>query len=278
LLHETIGPKATVCAIVDAWEAYEKTTPGSSLLIAKTNTQVRAISAEVRARLRRRHTIRGEDVILKAVTSSNLTVPLPLADGDRIRFLARIKIGGIETINGTEGTVESIHAAGDERFNITVRTGAGRFTFGTDEIADDNGRVKIFHAYATTIYGAQGCTTDRAFVWLSSEMDRHSILVASSRARNATDLFCDRKSPDSRIITELPLSERSGANEIDPISRRNYLAAQLARSGFKRSSLDILLSAQAREPAELSHEAERVPERKAQATRSRGNSREMSLE
>lgn len=278
LLHETIGPKATVCAIVDAWEAYEKTTTGSSLLIAKTNTQVRAISAEVRARLRRQHAIRGEDVILKAVTSSNLIVPLPLADGDRIRFLARLKVGGIETINGTEGTVESIRAAGDERFDITVRTSAGRFTFATDEIADDKGRVKISHAYATTIYGSQGCTTDRAFVWLSPEMDRHSILVASSRARDATDLFCDRKSLDSRIISELPLSERSGANEIDSITRRTYLADQLARSGFKRSSLDILLAAQAREPAQLSHEAERVPERKARATRSRGNSREMSLE
>nr|WP_162161293.1 MobF family relaxase [Afipia birgiae] len=246
LLHETVGPKATVRAMVDAWEAHEKTAPGHSLLIAKTNTQVRAISAEVRARLRRRNVIHGEDVTLKAVTSSNLNVPLPLADGDRIRFLTRIKVGGIETINGTEGTVESIHTVGDERFDIAVRTGAGRFTFSTDEIADDKGRVKLTHAYATTIYGAQGCTTDRAFVWLSPEMDRHSIVVAASRARNTTDLFCDRKSLDSRIIAEMPLSERSHADEIDPISRRTYLAGQLARSGFKRSSLDILVAAQAR--------------------------------
>ena len=277
LIHETIGPKATVRAMVDAWEAHEKTAPGRSLLIAKTNTQVRAISAEIRARLRGRNVIRGDDVTLKAVTSSNLTVPLSLANGDRIRFLTRIKAGGIETINGTEGTVESIQAVSDERFDIAVRTRAGRFTFSTDEIADDKGRVKLTHAYATTVYGAQGCTTDRAFVWLSPEMDRHSILVASSRARDATDLFCDRKSLDSRIIAELPLSERSGANEIDPVSRRTYLAAQLARSGFKRSSLDILVAAQAREAAQARHEAERTIERKAaKTTRKQGNSREMS--
>jgi conjugative relaxase-like TrwC/TraI family protein len=279
LLRETVGPKATVRAMVDAWEAHEKTAAGQSLLIAKTNTMVRAISAEVRARLRRQGKIRGEDVSLKAVTSSNLTVPLSLADGDRIRFLTRIKVGGIEVINGTVGTVEAIHAVGDERFDIAVRTDAGRFEFSTDEIADDEGRVKITHAYATTIYGAQGCTTERAFVWLSPEMDRHSILVAASRARNTTDLFCDRKSLDARIIAERPLSERGYANEIDAISRRTYLAGQLARSGFKRSSLDILLAAQARDAEQQRHEAERTPERKtAKASNKRSHSREMSLE
>jgi ATP-dependent exoDNAse (exonuclease V) alpha subunit len=279
LLHETAGPKATVRAMVDAWESHEKTGPGNSLLIAKTNTQVRAIAAEVRTRLRQQGKIRGEDVSLKAVTSSNLTVPLSLADGDRIRFLTRIKVGGIEVINGTVGTVEAIHAVGDERFDIAVRTEAGRFKFSTDEIADDEGRVRITHAYATTIYGAQGCTTQRAFVWLSPEMDRHSILVAASRARNTTDLFCDRKSLDARIKAELPLSERSHANEIDPVSRRTYLAGQLARTGFKRSSLDILLAAQARDTEQQHHEAEQTPERKAaKASNRRSNSREMSLE
>ena len=277
--HEIVGSKATVRAMVDAWDNHEETAPGHSLLIAKTNTQVRAISAEVRARLREQGKIRGEDVMLKAVTSSNLTVPLSLADGDSIRFLSRIKVGGIETINGTEGTIESIHTVGDECFNITVRTDAGRFKFSTDEIADDEGRVKITHAYATTIYGAQGCTTDRAFVWLSPEMDRHSILVASSRARHATELFCDRKSLDARIRAELPLSERNHASEIDAISRRTYLAGQLARSGFKRSSLDILLAAQARDAEQQRHEAERTPERKAaKASNRRSNSRDMSLE
>jgi len=279
LLHETVGPKATVRTMVDAWEAYEKTAPGNSLLIAKTNAQVRAISAEVRARLRRQNKIRGEDVTLRAATSSGLAVWLSLAEGDRVRFLTRVKVGGIETINGTEGAIEAIHAAGDERFDIAVRTSTGRFTFSTDEIADDNGRVKLTHAYATTVYGAQGCTTDRAFVWLSPEMDRHSILVASSRARNATDLFCDRKSLDSRILAELPLSERNHATEIDPISRRTYLAGQLARSGFKRSSLDILAAAQAREAVQQLHEEERTPEREAaKAFRKRADTRDMSLE
>ncbi|MEK9282670.1 relaxase domain-containing protein [Bradyrhizobium sp. ISRA442] len=259
LLHETVGPKATVRAMVDAWATHEEIAPGRSLLIAKTNTQVRAISAEVRSQLRQQGKIRGEDVTLKAVTPSNLTVPLPLADGDRIRFLTRIKVGGIEAINGTEATVESIHAAGDERFDIAVRTDTGRFTFSSDEIADDEGRVKISHAYATTIYGAQGCTTDRAFVWLTPEMDRHSVLVASSRARNTTDLFCDRKSLDARIVAERSLSERSHASEIDPIARRAYLAGQLSRSGFKRSSLDILVDAQTRGAEQPRQETHRSP-------------------
>ncbi|WP_049820480.1 AAA family ATPase [Bradyrhizobium japonicum] len=259
LLHEALGPKATVRAMVDAWEAHEKAAPGRSLLIAKTNAEVRAISAEIRARLRQQNIIRGEDVTLKAVTSSNSTVSLPLTAGDRIRFLTRIKVRDLETINGTEATVEAIDAANDGRVDIAVRTDAGRFTFSTDEIADGEGRVKLTHAYATTIYGAQGCTTDRAIAWLSPDMDRHSILVASSRARNATDLFCDRKSLDARIRAELPLSERGKANEIGAVARRTYLASRLARCGFKRSSPDILVDAQTRGGEQQRRETHRSP-------------------
>jgi conjugative relaxase-like TrwC/TraI family protein len=263
LLYETVGPKATVRAMVDAWEAHEKSAPGRSLLIAKTNTEVRAISAEVRTRLRQQNKIRGEDVTLKAVTSSNSTASLPVAAGDRIRFLTRIKVRDIETINGTEAIVEAIHAGNDGRVDFAVRTDAGRFTFSTNEIADSEGRVKLTHAYATTIYGAQGCTTDRAFVWLSPDMDRHSILVASSRARSATDLFCDRKSLDARIRAELPLSERSKATEIDSVARRTYLASRLARSGFKRSAIDILAAAQTRGAEQQRRETHRSPSKLA---------------
>jgi hypothetical protein len=142
----------------------------------KANVQVRAVSAEVRSRLRKEDILRGEDVTLTAVTTSGHNALLPLAEGDRIRFLTRVKIGGFEAINGTEAKIEAIHRVGDQSFQFVVRTDAGRFTFSPDQVADDKGWVKIAHANGSTIHGAQGLTTDCAFVWLSPQMDRHDIL------------------------------------------------------------------------------------------------------
>ena len=115
-----------------------------------------------------------------------------------------------------------------------------RFSFRPDEIADQHGRAKLAHAYATTIYGAQGLTTDRAFVLLSPDMDRHAVYVAARRAREKTEFFIDRRALDARIRADLPLSEKSRRPDIDDQARRAFLVGKLARSGLKQTTLDIL--------------------------------------
>eukprot|EP01037_Dinobryon_pediforme_P006259 gene6259-6330_t len=243
-VHEAQGAKTTIKTLVDAWcQARVAYPEKSALIVAKTNAQCRAISEEVRARLRAAGLINGADTIVRAATPSGHDVRLALAKGDRVRFLARADFGGAQVINGTEATIESVLHLKGGQLEIAATTEKGRFRFSSAQIADEKGRAKIAHAYVSTIHGVQGLTADRAFCWLTPEMNRHDIYVASSRARDVTQFFVDAKSLDTRIVSERPLNERSAALAISAEVRQNYLARQLARSSLNQTTLDLMLAA-----------------------------------
>jgi ATP-dependent exoDNAse (exonuclease V) alpha subunit len=275
LVAEAQGAKATVKSLVGAWSEAKAARPNeSALLIAKTNAQLRAISAEVRARLREEGTIVGDDLTLSAVSPSGQDVSVALAKGDRIRFLARAQFSDAEVINGTEATIETVRWTAADRIEIVARTKDARIRFSPDDIADDKGRAKIAHAYATTIHGAQGLTVDRAFCWLTPEMNRHDVYVAASRAREDTCFFIDAKAVDKRIVAELPLDKRTLATEASAEDRRDYLARQVSRSGLKQTTLDVLLAAREREEERLRRGFDRVADDAQPKPR---RSRELSL-
>jgi conjugative relaxase-like TrwC/TraI family protein len=240
-LHERQGSIATIRALTDAWqEASQENPTEKCLLIAQTNSEVRAIAVEIRSRLRDNGIITGEDVTLKAVTPSGHGFSLSLASGDRVRFLTRARAGSREVINGTEAEIERIARGADNTLIFHARVGDERFAFTPRDIEDQFGRARLAHAYSTTVYGSQGLTTDRAFVLLSPEMDRHAAYVAASRARNKTEFFIDRKSLDAKLRADLPLSQRATKPDVDDETRLAFLSRRLSRSGLKKTTLDIL--------------------------------------
>jgi len=230
----------TISALVDRWQETTAVSPTKSvLMIAATNADVRAISLVVRQRLRSRGVIHGDDVTLSAVSPSGHDVMLSLARGDRIRFLRRAELDGQEVINGTEATVLAITSDGAHDHRIVVRAGDRMLSFKPAEIADEKGRVRITHAYASTIHGSQGLTTDHALVLVSPSMNRHAIYVAASRARAETTLFVDDQALDARMRADRPLDARKAAVPFDEADRDVYLGEQLSRSGLKRTTLDV---------------------------------------
>src|SRR5690606_22662050 len=94
---------------------------GSSLLLARTNAQVREINAAVRSRLRDDGTLRGPDVPIDAVTASGQARRLDLAVGDEIRFLARHD--GLGVINGTAAIVTALRQEASGNVRIAARIG-----------------------------------------------------------------------------------------------------------------------------------------------------------
>lgn len=237
LIVETDGAAANAKTLVDAaeqcWGQHEA---GSVLLVAKTNTQVRAISSELRQRLREKGEIVGQDVLISAVSASGQPATLPLAQGDRIRFLTRATLQGGEVINGTEGHIVSIRA--EPTVELVVMTAHGRVRLSPEQIADEHGRARISHAYASTIHGAQGMTVDHAFIWLTPSMDRHDIYVAASRARVETRFFVDRKGLDAGLEASRQLDQRrAGKSEFE--ERLDFLATQLKRARLKRTTQDF---------------------------------------
>jgi conjugative relaxase-like TrwC/TraI family protein len=265
LLTLQTGEKATIKRLVDGWAETQKTpSKTSTLLIAKTNAQVRALNDEVRTRLKQAGQIRGQEITVAAVTPSGHGQTLQFARGDQIRFLVRQDALGV--INGTTGTVTQINRRNADNPIISVATGERHVTFRVSDLADEHGRARLGHAYATTIYGVQGLTTDQAFVLLDPSMNRHDIYVASSRARDRAELCADSRALDAQIRLDLPLSQRRTA-AIDADMRLAWLAARLSRVHVKSCTLDPTLTA-----LEQSRPLTR------RQSRSQGDSREISLE
>lgn len=261
LITSVAGEKATIMAMVDAWEATQAVVSNlATLLIAKTNVQVTAINAEVRKRLKATNFIRGPELAVAAVSRSGNSQTLQFALGDRVRFSLRHDALGV--INGTMATVTHIDRSNESDPTVHVLIGERLARFRISEIADELGRVRLGHAYATTIYGCQGATTEHAFVLLSPSMNRSDALVAFSRARQQTSLFLDAKGCDAQLRLDLPLSERRSA-VINPEQRLAWLAARLCRLHVKTCTLDLNVELTLRSQA-------RTPERDRSAGYDRG--------
>ena len=252
LLQFARGEKATVARVVDAWENAERAEPNASrLLIAKTNVQVRAINDEVRLRLKRDGRIIDEDIEVASVTPSGHGQTLAFAIGDEIRFLVRHD--RLAVINGTTATITGIDDRDTQDPAVHVDISGRRASFRVSEFADEHGRARLGHAYSTTIYGSQGQTTDRAFVWAGPSMTRNEAYVAFSRARDHLEIFADIREIDAQVRLDLPLSERLQAT-ITPEWRLDWFADRLSRLQVKTCTLDPMLDQAVRA-------YERLPER-----------------
>jgi len=237
LITSAAGEKATIKAMVDAWEATQVVvTNPATLLIAKTNAQVTAINAEVRKRLKASNLIRGPELAVAAVSRSGNSQTLQFALGDHVRFSLRQDALGV--INGTMATVTHIDRSNESDPTIHVLIGERPARFKLSDIADEMGRARLGHAYATTVYGCQGATTEHAFVLLTPSMNRSDAVVAFSRARQQTSLFLDAKGCDAQLRLDLPLSERR-STVINPEQRLAWLAARLGRRHVKTCTLDL---------------------------------------
>lgn len=229
------GPRATVEALADRWDQETQTTPARDVLVtAKTNAEVRALSAAIRNRLRDRGALIGPDIIIEAADSSGNRNSLRLAIGDEISFLRRNDDLGV--VNGSKAKIVSISQDMAGAVRIEAERDGQRIAFAPADVADSKGRARLAHGYAVTLFQAQGQTVDRALVVMSARFDRHDAYVASSRARERTEFFLDTRSLDKEIQPDATLDSESDRVE----ARMAYLASRLARQSVKTNALDFV--------------------------------------
>ncbi|MFC5506728.1 MobF family relaxase [Bosea massiliensis] len=245
LLVEVRGARAAITAIVDRWEAGQDADPtASTLLLARTNAQVGAISREVRSRLKDRGLIRGLEIEIAGVTPSGHASQIMLAAGDHIRFLVRNDELGV--VNGSTGTVTKVmeqperDAPDGRRVRIEAVTGGRLVTFDPAAFADETGRVRLGWGYASSIYGSQGLTVDRTLVLADPALDRHDIYVAASRARIETMLVVDTAAIDRHLLADRPLDRQTSDAGPTALERRAWLAGRLSRSNVKLSTVAVI--------------------------------------
>jgi AAA domain/TrwC relaxase len=237
-LVEADGLQATLRAVVDCVEVdLLQHAGGGTLIVARTNAEVAAISAEVRTRLKHAGIVADAEVVIDTVTPSGHASRIALARGDRIRFLVRND--RLNVVNGTLGIVRHITANGADGSSgarLEVEIDGKIVRFDSKELTDEHGRARLGFAYASTVYGAQGVTVEQAVVLLTPGFDRHHIYVAASRSRGSTTLVVDHRALDGLV------REREDgpdpASEVTRAERHAALAARLAVTNVKETTLD----------------------------------------
>jgi conjugative relaxase-like TrwC/TraI family protein len=113
-------------------------------------------------------------------------------------------------------------------------------------VSGRDGAAALQHAYAATIYQAQGATVDRAFVLADASMDRQEFYVAASRSREETYLYA---TPEVRL-------DREEIAPAEPTSRQalEHIAAAAERDGAQVAAHEqALRSRYSRLPSEELH-------------------------
>ena len=177
-----------------------------TLILAHSNADVLALNVALRAALKDRGDLAGEQPF---VTARGLR---SFATGDRILFLENrrlpSKTGAADPVAVKNGMLGTVVTAGNNVLNVAI-DGGGAVTFDAATYAH------IDHGYTATIHKSQGVTVDQTLVLAAPTMDRHLAYVALSRHRQTVTLYAPSES----------FAERT-------------LEAALSRSGAKSSTLD----------------------------------------
>lgn len=253
-----------LAAAVDDWKSYmaanatDKTgapldwrkSRKMAVVLAKSNTDVRALNLMMRDHLRQIGQIAETDHVIQTQArqrqgTRHLDVDLPVAVGEQVLFTKRDN--DLNVVNGTIGRVIAIAPsaiAGHAVLKVALAAGeedGGEeriITFDTATYANPKtGRAYLEHSYAVTNFSAQGMTRAVCFAQVDSSMKMNAAYVAISRARALTVLYASRRSEDAYLAGNLPLTERRDARFTDR-DRLRALAHALARGQHQPSILD----------------------------------------
>ena len=248
--HIGYDEEKTLTDLVDDWDRYQRENPDkSSVVLARTRTEVRALSHLMRERRfaalpdgERADTGRVTVIVSRGTEDDRATSPLEIARGDRLR------IGAThwekQLFNGTVVTVEDFKVQGGEAGTepsvlISARTEDGReVSFRDDEIRDWYGNIRLDHGYALTITSAQGLTVDRTFLLADARPARETIYPAATRHREGLDIYVNRAPLALDIADRRADNDRETA--VTDTEIRAYLAERWSRSQPKEAALDYM--------------------------------------
>ncbi len=238
--------RAAITTAVAHWfDAHRAAPDGHHLLIAKSNASVRALNVEVRRRLRERLDLDGDDYVVQAATSSGHGVALPIAIGERVRFMHRDDRFGV--INGTTAIVEAIDPEADGHLGLRLFVEGRRLTLSTRDLADERGRVRLAANLGITVFSSQGLTADTASILVDLSFNRHDIYVAASRARDRSQLVFDRTALDLAVRAGRAIDRQDEA--VGATERQSVLIERLSRQTIKSTTLKLGADAEIASPA-----------------------------
>jgi ATP-dependent exoDNAse (exonuclease V) alpha subunit len=182
----------------------------SRAVLATWNADVHELNRCIRARLRQAGGLAGEDFSITAVPrGGGKPGTLALAAGDEVIFGESVKVGGHNIRNADIGKVQRI--GGDPaNLLITIRFDNGvEVTARVSELVgyrqkDEPHYPRIQHAYALTVYAAQGVTVDDCYVANLRGMSREATYVSMTRHRDRVRLYVDQSRVRDALSARAP--------------------------------------------------------------------------
>jgi conjugative relaxase-like TrwC/TraI family protein len=174
--------------VADWWKRFKE--GDDALMIAKRNAEVRELNALAREKMRAEGRLGAEEL---AVGEGRFAV------GDQIITRVNDQRTGIynrQRWRIAEVDVESGRLVLDG-IDTCGQVGVDSVYLG--RVNPRDGAPAIEHAYAATIYQAQGATLDSAFVMADPSMTREEFYVATSRTRDETYLYA---TPEVQLARE----------------------------------------------------------------------------
>lgn len=175
--------------VSDWWQSCKGQPDESSLMMAGTRSDLFQLNQLARAKMQEKGVL-GFDCEVD-ICINDVQATREFAVGDRILFCKNQRHLGIT--NGESGQLTDINLSHKGHWEFTVEQDTGlSVTFSvTDDESVKNRYEAIDHGYALSVHKAQGITVDHAFVLASDSMlDREWTYVASSRARQKTQIYC----------------------------------------------------------------------------------------
>ncbi len=239
--------KATLVAMARAFMQAK----GDALAIAATNAQVVVLNGLLREAARKIGIVSEREIVILAVScrrkgSKPKLVELALAEGDRLILGGEAVIGGVTQRNATRLTVKTILPGAGK---ILLETTDGQVLTTSAAALASAGKggkpVVMQHAYAITPHMAQRATWSRT-LWLASDEDSRSALLAMTRHRDDLKVFLDRSAQPN--YGDMPMNVgRHGlvdpGQSVDDRGDMEIIAAigrSMERVITPRNALDIL--------------------------------------
>lgn len=230
----------------------------TTLLMAIRRKDVREIGAEVRTHLIRsgklgsdpchfelvdedaaasqgKRLARTEEELARQENAEAPRKTVEIRLGEQVRF--RRKDERLGVVNGIVGKVRAIHdLTSGPVLDVEVPGEGGRPRMVR---VDPDAYPFLTHAYASTVYGAQGATVDAAWVAVGKGWKRDLAYVAGSRSREPTEWHVDSCAVEDLVRNRVALSDRkefrASVAEI-----REELGRLLSRRSEKRLASDYM--------------------------------------
>jgi Ti-type conjugative transfer relaxase TraA len=151
---------------------------GTSMVIARSNSEVRVLNELVRGVRKERGEISGEEFLCETSCGK-----VYLSVGDKIQFRKNDRELGVT--NGLQGVLSE---ASEKRLKVSIESPGGKVRV----VEFDPRKYAAYQpGYASTYYRSQGSTVSRAYVLYGKGMDRASFYVGLTRHVNSAQLYVD---------------------------------------------------------------------------------------